>query len=157
MKWLSVASLLGLVFCAGCSIFGLDEGQPLKLRTDSPSYELREGVMISVTGVNISLKTIHFNRCMSMQLDALDGNRVAGTFTFPSCDCLCFDELEPGERLEFTVDLGWFRQYNDTLPIVPGHRYRLRFRDFYKDREAKKPLDAEARDTNRFELIAFTL
>lgn len=155
MKRLPTASLLLLLCCASCSFFDLNEPL-LELRTDRQTYSLCEGDTVKITVENNAFRTIHYNQCMGMSLEALDGNRVVATFGFPVCACLCFDAFERGEELEFSVDLGWFRQYNgqfgQELPLRSGHRYRVRFTDFYEDRAAKKQLDEESRLTNRFEI-----
>lgn len=154
MKWLPMALLLVLLFCASCSLLDSNESR-LELRTDRDTYDLRQGVIATVTAENTSGQTLHYNQCMGMAVEALDGNRVVGTFGFPSCDCLCFAEFKPGQRREFSVDLGWFWQHNDRFPLVPSYRYRIYFDDFYVDREHEQRVELDSRYTNRFDLNAF--
>lgn len=146
MKKPTRVSLIVLtVAVCGCGLFE-DEGD-FQLLTDRRGYE--PGATISVTATNNSSEVIYYNTCMPAVMEELSDDGVVAQIGFPTCACLCIEELEPGESWDYEVDGTWLWQNMGPSQPKIGPRYRF-FLPFYGDNGMKRLLRPDELITNTF-------
>ena len=140
--------IITLLLLSSCS-FERDEVivTSLVLQTDREQYDATQ--MIQVTARNVSDSTIYFSRCMSATLEWLDGDEIIGVLGFPTCECICLDDMQPNQTWTYDLNLNWIDVIG--AEIEPGLDYRLKLA-FFEDQSLTNLIDETDLYTNRFTL-----
>jgi len=138
-----------VLFLGSCSLLGPNE-PALKLTTNQQSYVLDGTSSIEVTAENVSSQILHFTSCMPVAVEEVTWSQVVGTHTFPTCECICKETLQPGERWTQTISTQSLQQYSQ-LPLDLMHHYRVRLA-FYRDEHLTQLLPVSSLYSNLFSL-----
>ena len=133
-----------MILLAGCGIHNVDStsNRFLSIETDREVYQIDETDYIKVTVTNTSIRTIHYNRCLSTVIEVLgDDGEIIETIGLPVCYCLCLSTLEPGAKIDpditrVPVNFPYMRE---KLDGHLGRTFRIRY-EFSLDSNWKQML-----------------
>ena len=121
-----------MILLAGCDIHNVDStyNRFLSIETDQEVYLIDETEYINVTVTNTSIRTIHYNRCLSTVIEILGNDgEIIHTIGLPVCKCLCLSTLETGAKIDpdiTRVPIN-FPYMREKLDGHLGSTFRIRF------------------------------
>lgn len=148
----SGCALVTAVLITGCGLLESDTDRTFEVELERDRYALYESDEVEARITNAFGRALYYSTCMLRSVQRLVDGKIVAERSPPVCECICIEQLAPGERVpaEFSAMSVRFMQGHWSEQELLNSSFRLRFHSLFTSPSGSDSVSVEVQQSPTF-------